>query len=238
MNSKWQQIWNQREVGSQQHFSLNQLIQLDGFDGGAGRVEEADWLVHCQRVLDCLDIRDGESIYEVGCGSGAFLLGLARQRKLAAIGGLDFSQPLIDVASKVFTAGDFQCGEAQQLSGEKDYDYVISHGVFHYFSESYAENVLTAMLRKARKAICVLDVPDLALKEQAEAIRREHLTEAEYNKKYQGLLHTYYSKSWFREFGLRHQLEAQILDGMMPNYAQRPYRFGCVIRAAHEGPLA
>lgn len=73
-------------------------------------------------------------------------------------------------------------------------------------------------------------MPDLKTKDEAEALRREALTQVEYEKKYAGLTHTYYDRNWFREQAEKYGCDCELFDGCVPNYAQNRFRFGCVIR--------
>lgn len=88
------------------------------------------------------------------------------------------------------------------------------------------------MIKKARHAVAVTEIPDSALQDELELIRRGALNTEEYDKKYAGLKHTYYEKSWFTEtvpqwnLGI---LEVTVTQGMIPNYAQNRYRYNCFI---------
>ena len=228
MTNNWKEIWNKRQPPSFLDITLESLIRLDGFDLGAGFVRVDDWLENSLGVTNLLEISDGESVFEVGCGCGAFLKGLAHFRSIN-VSGIDYSEPLIDVAKHVFPDGEFSCIEANNMTGSKDADYVLAHGVFHYFDKDYARTVILKMIEKARKRICILDIPDEDKMLELEALRRGQLGEADYIEKYKDLNHTYYNKSWFLNMASELNVKVSIVEGMMPNYAQKDFRFGVLI---------
>lgn len=226
MQDRWHEIWNQRNTNANSSLDLNDLIALDGFDSGAGKINIDDWREHSRRISDKLNLKDGNSVYEVGCGSGAFLYALQECQKIK-VGGNDYASGLIETALRIFPYGDFKCIGAAQID-EKKYDFVISNSVFHYFDHQYARKVLNKMLTKARNAVCILEVPNVVTKDKSEKLRRDLLTHEEYDKKYAGLSHTYYSKNWFLEIASERGVRVEILDGQIPNYFQNQFRFGCI----------
>jgi trans-aconitate methyltransferase len=226
---KWHEIWNKRSPINESNRGLDALIKLDGFDSGAGMVSVDDWIENTKRTVNLLNIKNGDSVFEVGCGCGAFLKGLQEHRTLK-IGGVDYSSPLIDVAREALPDGEFICGEASDISGINDYDSVIAHGVFHYFSLDYADVVIQKMILKARKTICILDVPNIDTMEESEQMRREQLSEEEYKIKYEGLEHTYFNKTWFSDVASKNGYSCEFVEGMMPNYIQKDYRYGVLIK--------
>jgi trans-aconitate methyltransferase len=228
MTQNWKEIWNRRTTASE-GLELGALIKLDGFDTGAGHIEADDWRTYAARIAEKLGIRDGATIYEVGCGAGAFLYAL-RERHFLSVGGLDYSAGLIAVASHVMPDGDFKVLEAKAVKTVPQYDYVIANSVFHYFNLEYAAEVLDRMIKKASFAVAILEVPDLRTKDASEALRRDILSQEEYEKKYAGLEHTYYARDWFKAQATVRGLKCEMFDGCIPNYTQNRFRFGCIIR--------
>jgi len=72
----------------------------------------------------------------------------------------------------------------------------------------------------------VLDVADSARRDQALAMRRGHLTPAEYDARYRGLDHLYVEREWMRDtltaLGLA---DVEISDQEIPGYPNGPFRF-------------
>ena len=229
MNNNWKKIWTNRSVQLPDEISLDQLISLNGFDTGAGKVNAKDWQVYANRIADKLNLKNNDSVYEVGCGSGAFLYSLSQNKKLK-VGGIDYGSGLIETAKKVLPKGDFVCEEASKLNIDEQYDYVISNSVFHYFSLPYAENIIELMLKKTNNSVCILEIPDKSQKQASEDLRRDALSIDEYEKKYNGLEHTYYEKKWFEKIAFKNRVEFEIINGLIPNYSQNAFRFGCIMR--------
>ena len=208
---------------------LDFLIKLDGFDSGVGRIEVNDWRNYVQLIGNRLELTDNSSVFEVGCGSGAFLCGLTEKYSNLHVGGIDYSSPLIETANEVFPQGDFKCLEAHHVNSKKKYDFVISNSVFHYFQLDYAQNILELMAEKAKKAVCILDIPDMNKKAESELVRSNALTKEEYGKKYAGLTHTYFKREWYEQWANSHGFVCELFDGCIPNYTQSQFRFGCII---------
>jgi trans-aconitate methyltransferase len=231
MRQKWKEIWNRRAANGKEIPGLDELIKLDGFDAGAALIGVDEWRANTACVAKKLGIQDGETVFEVGCGAGAFLYALREQQPLA-VGGIDYAAGLVATATRVIPGGDFIVCEAKDLDVLPAYDYVISHGAFHYFELDYATEVLDRMLRKSKRAVAVMEVPDLRTQSESEAYRRAALSVAEYEKKYAGLAHTYYSREWFQQQAAARGRSCEIFASCMPNYAQSGFRFNCVIWTA------
>jgi trans-aconitate methyltransferase len=229
MDNSWKIIWNKRKLIQSENFSLDELIALDGFDTGAGKIKTQDWRSYTEKVALMLNLENGNSIYEVGCGSGAFLYALSEFINIE-VGGNDYSQPLIQTAKMVFPGGNFECVEASEINTSKKYDFLISNSVFHYFDHQYARKAILKMIEKSNQKICILEIPNLQKKIEAEKIRRDQLSAEEYDKKYAGLSHTYYSKDWFLSIAKEFGLGCEIFDGCIPNYIQNDFRFGCILQ--------
>ena len=156
MNS-WHKIWdNQNRVNN---FLLETLIKADGFETGAGNFTLEDWKLYTKSLLDYLDISKNDSIFDVGCGSGAFIFNhFINNHK---VGGLDYTEALIGLAKIIYKGSDFSVDEACRLDTQNKYDFVVSHSVFQYFNDVlYAKKVLIKMLEKANKKVGIFDVND------------------------------------------------------------------------------
>ncbi|MBI2552381.1 class I SAM-dependent methyltransferase [Candidatus Uhrbacteria bacterium] len=227
-SNRWKKIWDSRSASPAAINTLERLIRLDGFDTGAGAVEVADWEMYAKRIAENLGIKAGDSLYEVGCGSGAFLYPFWQSGH--RVGGLDYSPVLIEEACKTM-GSDFICREAVALEEEPLYDVVFSNSVFQYFSTlAYAEAVIARMIKKAKKSIAVLDVPNKALEMEAENVRRGKLSPNEYDQKYKDLPRLYYSKEWFEELGAHYGAEVEISRQEIQGYGNSPFNFNVVMR--------
>lgn len=222
----WKEIWNNKN-STNTKINLQNLIALDGFDTGFGTIKVNDWITYITMIKEKMHISKTDSIYEVGCGSGAFLYPFYNDNHL--VGGFDFSKSLINIAKEMMPQGKFEVLDAIEFKQNQlidEYDYVISNGVFFYFpSYDYAQNVLKEMLKVAKKGVAILEVPDLEKKELALSIRKKNMSSIEYKKKYSGLDHLYFSKEWFKNFGYDVKIENQEIN----NYPNSEYRFNVFI---------
>jgi SAM-dependent methyltransferase len=223
---RWREVWAKRSLDRSHATTLSMLMAADGLDTAFGEISEAAWCDSARRWAARLRARSGASVYEVGCGAGAFLWVL--ERLGCSVGGIDLSASLIESAREVMPAGQFDIGEAIDLAAEPKADVVVSFGAFLYFPNlDYAAAVIAAMAARARTAVAILDLPDLATRADALAHRIELAGgEAAYRQRYDGLGHIYYDRRWvadrLRDSGLADVATAtQDIRG----YANGPFRF-------------
>jgi len=229
MKSKWREIWEKRAPSGSGAPGLAELIALNGFDSGAGFVSVDDWRANARAIATCIDLAGSDSIYEIGCGSGALLYALL-EIKQVRIGGIDYSRTLISAAKIAIPAGDFTVGEAVETKPEPVVDWVIAHSVFHYLDLAYAERVLAIMTQKAAKGVAVLEIPDRASRAESERMRRGQLSPGQYDEKYACLEHTYFDRDWFKQEAAKHGTTCEIIPSFIPNSAQSRFRYNVIIR--------
>jgi cyclopropane fatty-acyl-phospholipid synthase-like methyltransferase len=222
---EWHKIWSGRVPPDNLPITLELLLQLDGFDSNASGFSKSDWLQQFEALQKILQIKAGSRIFEVGCGSGAFLYPWQRFLN-CTVGGLDYSQELINVAIKALPGGEFICSPADDLSSDQKYDYVFAFGLFHYLPLDSARNVLIRMINKAQKEVLVLDVPDLSQRTESEKRRQELIGSHSYKDLYSNTFHTYFEKSWFSDLVTALGKDLQFIPNLLPNYQNGPYRFG------------
>jgi len=83
--NNWKKIWNKDDRINQ--IMLECLIKADGFDSGAGSFTLEDWEKYTQEHFKRLGVNSSDTIYDVGCGSGAFVYSLYLQKHTVG-GGL------------------------------------------------------------------------------------------------------------------------------------------------------
>ena len=224
--NNWQKIWNKGDrIDS---IILESLIKADGFDSGAGSFGVEDWKKYTLEYFQRLGISSGDTIYDVGCGSGAFLYDLYLQKYI--VGGGDYSMSLIHLAKTIMPNGDFTCDEAININTDQAYDFILSHSVFHYFKDlNYAKGVLAKMIQKSNKKIGIFDINDKAKENQYHQIRMGDMDRQEYKEKYKGLDHLFYEKNWFKEIAKEFNLKISIFDQTFENYTNSNLRFNVVM---------
>ena len=195
MTNEWRKVWGRRrfEDGTP---SLSDLIVADGFDTAFSAVTAEAWSEFVERTVDSLKLVAGDSLFDVGCGSGAFLY-LPYQNDVA-VGGADYSESQIDFARVAMPNGDFTVCEANAINTSIPFDVVISCAVFQYFgSLDYAREVIQRMCRKATRAVAILNIPDAATAEAAMNYRQTAFGGQEaYEERYLGLDHQTYGREW------------------------------------------
>jgi len=225
MATTWKEVWAARRVESTSGDLLAQVMAADGLDTSFGKVAPEAWRRFVRETAGVMGICAGHSVFEVGCGAGAYLFDLYERG--CEVAGLDWSPSLIGCARSIMTRAGFCSAEARELDPSKEYDFVVACGVFLYFpSVDYARDVLHRMVQKSRIGIMVLDVPDLAKRDESLAERRKLMGDEAYTRKYEGLDHLYFDKSWFAgalaDFGIE---RIQIVDQSVEGYANSAYRY-------------
>lgn len=226
----WKEVWEARsmdvgEGAAGRSSMLARLLAVDGFDTGFGTAGEEAWRAYVQRTAAQIGIAPGSSIFEVGCGAGAYLFELDREG--CEVAGLDASPALIHYAREAMPRGNWMCATAEELDAGTQYDFVVSSGCFLYFPGlDYAREVLERMVRKARRGVMVLDVPDFARREEAMAFRRRAVGDEAYARRYAGLDHLYIEKAWMESalesLGVT---QVRIADQDIEGYANSAYRY-------------
>ncbi len=231
LDSKWHRVWSKRRIDGHGTDVLSDLIALDGFDCGAGKIAVEDWRTHVRSMARRCRLQAGSTVHEVGCGAGAFLYVL-REMGLR-VSGLDYAANLIQAARQAMPDSHFDCIPAGEMEAAPRADALLANSVFHYFPDlSYAEHVLDRMLARAQETVAILEVPDAALREESESVRRQSLDPVEYAEKYRGLEHRYYPREWFIRQAESRGLRCEVFDQCVPNYQQNRFRFNCLIRKA------
>jgi SAM-dependent methyltransferase len=222
----WEAVWERRTLEPTRGSTLQQLMAADGLDTAFGETSESAWRDFVTRRAATLGARAGTSVFEVGCGAGAFLFVLAELG--CRVAGLDRSATLIDFARRALPDGRFDVAEATALEPEPKADVVLSCGVFLYFPTlHYAEQAIAAMAARASGAVAILDLPDESLRAAALAQRIELAGgRAAYNARYAGLEHLHFSREWVAQALAAAGLTAiQITDQDVVGYRNGAHRF-------------
>ena len=228
--NNWKKIWESRKDNLANIDKENyrevfaELKRIDGFDLNGGVTVDSQLIQH-KNLKAALNLSAGETVFEVGCGSGANLYLFARDG--FEVGGLDYSATLIDIAKKILPdATELICAGADELPTDKKYDAVFSNSVFQYFNDLvYAEPVLEKMFIKSRRSIAVLDVYDKAFEEELTAERRR--TIENYDERYKDLPKIFYPRSFFEDFAARHDLSIRFAKNELENYGNAPFTYHC-----------
>lgn len=228
----WQQVWQNKGLSRSlddlvSGDVLNGLMDLDGYHSPTSSLSIKDHEVQFLQAVDALRIGKQDTVFEVGCGAGAFLYWL--RSRCASVGGLDYAELLIAHARRVLSAADLQHGEARNLATTPQYDVVLSNGVFIYFpDEQYAYDVLRRMIQKARRAIGILDVNDAEHRQEFEEMRA--ISQGDQRSRYDGLKQLYLGREFFEKMAAELCLSCRIDKSRMPNSVNARFRYHVWLR--------
>lgn len=228
MSSGWDAIWEARGLDVSAGSMLQALMTAGGRDTEFGRVDEESWLTYVRRITTQLDLEPNSSVFEVGCGAGAFLYDLYRSGY--QVSGIDRSTSLVSYARQTMPSGTFEVADAGELATFPPADAVVSCEAFLYFSSlPYADRVIGRMASKASHVVAVLGVPDAAKESEALARRRELAGGRDaYAARYRGLDHLYFDRDWLVSTLKNHGLvDVHVEDQEIEGYHNALYRFDC-----------
>lgn len=231
----WQKIWSSRKIDKLNELLINEneilrnLLLLDGFDSPTGNIIVSSWESFIRRLIEELSINSNNSVYEVGCGGGAFLYPF--YKKGLKVGGLDYSSSLIEICNKIMPKMNFDVSQASELNTDLQFDFVSAFSVFFYFKDyNYANEVLEKMYNKSKVGIMILDIPDIDTKSECEIFRMGSMGIDKYNDKYKDLQHLYYPKSFFENFAkLKKAKFSKIEDQSIDKYCNNRFRFNFIM---------
>lgn len=165
-----------------------------------------------------------ESVYEVGCGSGANLYLFESEGIIS--GGSDYSEGLIESAKQVLKSDDIKCMEASEIEVTPTYDAVFSKGVFLYFSdEKYALEVLKRMYEKANYVIGCITILDKEKEKDFFEHRKE--IQPDYEEQYKNLPKLFYGREFFIDFAKKYNMEIVFTNDEVEGYWNNGFVYSC-----------
>ncbi|WP_295873142.1 cyclopropane-fatty-acyl-phospholipid synthase family protein [uncultured Zhongshania sp.] len=106
-----------------------------------------------QRIIDLLDIKDGDRILEIGCGWGGFAEQVCSQKKVSLHGitlserQLEFAQQRLAKAATVGSA-EFSLTDYRDTKGE--YDHIVSIEMLEAVGEKYWPNYFETVCKRLK----------------------------------------------------------------------------------------
>lgn len=233
MANNWKEIWQNRNcpvnglnVDDRKETFL-ELKRIDGFD-----MKSDNGLTYESLMDQHKSIMDGlskynkiESVFDLGCGSGANMFIL--QQDGYAVGGIDYSDTLLDIAKKVLKPKgllELVCDSASNMPTDIQYDAILSNSVFSYFSDyEYAEKVLDNINKKVRYSFALIDLHDLEKKDAFLDYRRK--LNPNYDRDYQNLSKLFYGREFFENWADRNGFDVVFTRSEMEGYWNNEYLF-------------
>lgn len=225
MNS-WKDIWNSRQP--ERGYDLADLIKLNGFDSDGTSFSTDSWIKYVESFQSMIPIKPSDSVFEFGCGCGAFLTPLYDNGH--EVGGVDYSEVLISVAKINMVNAELRLQNVDEPCGAKPYDIVMSHSVFQYFEcLEFARIVCQNMLKKSSRKVAILDVPNMQLQKESEHARSVVQIGNGARKSQNNVQHLYYEKRWFEQLSKDEKVDIEIIDQDVDGYINSKYRFNVIM---------
>ncbi len=108
-----------------------------------------------RRLVDAASIDNGESVLDVGCGTGTLLREIVRRESSARVTGLDADPAILEIASrKLANAGTacelVQSNSTQMPFADDAFDHVVSTLFFHHLRREDKRNTIEEIMRVLR----------------------------------------------------------------------------------------
>lgn len=236
MENNWINIWNNRKVdleninSNDEQKLILELKKIAGFDSyGKGTTFAFEEIFgQYKQLKNNLQLPQiGGSVFEVGCGSGAYLYFFKKDG--FKVGGLDYAENILKVTREIIGEKNLIeciCATADKIPTEIKYDAIFSGCVFQYFdSIEYAEKVLDLMLEKTAKSIGLLEIFNKEIEDEYFAYRRKN--DANYDEHYKGLPKLFISKKFFENYAAKNNLEVKFEPCKMESYWNAPFIYDC-----------
>jgi len=227
MENEWKVIWNNRNSNS---VNLSDRIIDSGFDSKYGGISPTIWQDYVDGVAKKLAVNKNDSIFEIGCGCGAFLMAL--KKHTARVNGIDYSESLLKHCFELNPSGFFSVMEANEIgknNQERKYDVIISNSVFQYFPNlEYTNSVLSGIdkILNTNGRFALLDINDEEKKASYHLTRaKEFGSIKKYNEMYKSTPHLFYSKSYFINWAKRKNYKIEISDQTIKEYINAKFRY-------------
>ena len=108
-----------------------------------------------RRLVDAAAIQNGESVLDVGCGTGTLLREIVRRESLALVTGLDADPAILEIAQRKLanadTAGQLVQGYSTEMPFADDtFDHVVSTLFFHHLRREDKRCTIEEIMRVLR----------------------------------------------------------------------------------------
>lgn len=180
-HNQWKEIWN--KVGNDN--SINDIkVGSDVYNND--KIKELS-----KYIINKLNIKNGDSILDFGCGSGLIDKILEKTYE-CKITGIDISEGMIQRAIKNCPNGTFLVDD--HISIRNKFDHITCYGTIHYLQNLNVVDDLIKEMKNISKSIIIIEIPDIEKQELREANRKK-LGKLDYPKQ------LYFNKKFFVDRG-------------------------------------
>lgn len=139
--------------------TLADLLAAEGATTEQGA--EPAWRAFVEHVAESLDVGPGTSVFDVGCGAGAFVYPLWENGYV--VGGVDVTEERVALARNAMPQGRFAVGTPAAFDPAEPWDVVVaSRGFADCIDLDQVRGMLARMVAKATHAVAVLNVAESA----------------------------------------------------------------------------
>lgn len=216
----WQMVWSRKACNLKRECSY----VIDGYHF----ITEPQYHELIRQVIVPMNLQPGNTLLECGCGSGAFL----QAAKLAFPGlqlfGVDYAEPMLEVARTRMPEVRFFSGDIRNLSGIEDecFDHTAAFAVLCYLNNvEEAGQALDELVRVTRAGGCIFlgDTSDAGKRAEAMQLLREIWHPRAIPD------YLFLEKDFFRRYAAARKLTIRIIDMDQPDldwYPPRSLRYG------------
>ena len=223
--NRWNNIWNRKSCDNGDKIPLH---HVNGFT----QLTTLEYSNLVTTMLKPINIKKNWSIFDCGCGAGAFLEQINLQYGCNNLSGIDYSSGLVEIARALH--GNIQIGTITDLSEWPDetFDCVVCFSVYFYLeTPDAARQALREAIRicKTGGTVYIGDVNDFSKKEAALEMRKKtHENQCKLSTDSPD--HMYLEKSLFTDIASEYRMKnIEIVDhcdtDLIDYYDTANYRF-------------
>lgn len=156
--SEFVNFWKRRKMILKEKSLKSQLAYEGGWYEPHCSVGTAAFIEYVKNLKEYYDLHG--SIYEIGCGPGAFLH--VFETFGFEVGGLDINTEFLDFARECIKSSDLDLCEACDVPIEKKYNFILITNSINYFpSLDYVHLTLSKCVEKMNFGILLTEVNDI-----------------------------------------------------------------------------
>lgn len=184
----WQNVFeNFNSKYNKKKYNLKSLLIMAGhLKSKTGEYTVKNWLNEMEAIKKKICVKNGK-ILEIGCGTGALLKTFENEMKIF---GVDYSNSMIEIASRAIPNGIFKNYDASKIKFRQNFfDTVVIFSCIQYFPDNkYLTKVLNKVdnVLKKNGTLYLGELVEKKKQNEFNIYRKKKLGLKEYKKKYLG----------------------------------------------------